>query len=145
MERAGTCMVSSMGLEWFEWNFKYGIIKLILMIHGWGISLWNCLQINITGPHWWLINTGSGNGLVPGGTKPLPEPEPMLTQLDVSPYGVTRPQWVTATSTIPMTWNLVYIQHDSNGPPYSLNITEKVHLQLSWNTEISYYDGNVLS
>ena len=29
---------------------------------------------------------------MPSGNKPLPEP--MLTQISVSPYGVTRPQWV---------------------------------------------------
>ena len=33
-------------------------------------------EIAIT-PHWWLVNIGSGNGLVPSGTKPLLEP--MLT------------------------------------------------------------------
>ena len=27
---------------------------------------------------WWLVNIGSGNGLVPSGNKPLPEP--MLTK-----------------------------------------------------------------
>ena len=31
----------------------------------------------VTGPHWWVVNISSGNGLVPSGTKPLPEP--MLT------------------------------------------------------------------
>ena len=31
-----------------------------------------------TRPHWWLVNTGSGNGLVLSGNKPLTEP--MLTQ-----------------------------------------------------------------
>ena len=25
-------------------------------------------------PHWWLVNIGSGNDLVPSGTKPIPEP-----------------------------------------------------------------------
>ena len=37
--------------------------------------------------HWWLVNIGSGNGLVPLGIKPLPEL--MLTQISI-----TRPQWV---------------------------------------------------
>ena len=32
--------------------------------------------------HFWLINIGSGNGLVPDGTKPLPEP--VLTQIYVN-------------------------------------------------------------
>ena len=41
--------------------------------------------------HWYEINIGSGDGLVPLGNKPLREP--MLPR-SVSPYGVTRPQWV---------------------------------------------------
>ena len=36
--------------------------------------LWNCYQVNATIHHWSLIHTGSGNGLVPSGNKPLPEP-----------------------------------------------------------------------
>ena len=28
---------------------------------------------NVTGPYCWWVNNGSGNGLVPSGTKPLPE------------------------------------------------------------------------
>ena len=36
-----------------------------------------CSQANATTPHWSLVNIGSGNGLVPSGNKPLPEP--MLT------------------------------------------------------------------
>ena len=39
--------------------------------------LWNCYQVNATKPHWSLVNIGSGNGLVPSGNTPLPEP--MLT------------------------------------------------------------------
>ena len=46
--------------------------------------------MNVTGHHWWQVNIGSGNGLVPSGNKPLPEQ--MLTQI----HGVTRPQWVNA-------------------------------------------------
>ena len=73
---------------------------------------WQCLQVNITRPHSWLVNIGSGNGLVPSGNNPLPEP--MLTQNLVTIwrqqatmsqahdclYGycplifLTRPQWV---------------------------------------------------
>ena len=47
--------------------------------------------MNATGLYWWLVNIGSGNGLVPSGTLPLPEP--VLAQF-LSPYGVARPQWV---------------------------------------------------
>ena len=36
--------------------------------------LWNCYQMNGTIPHWSFVNIGSGNGLVPSGNKPLPEP-----------------------------------------------------------------------
>ena len=37
----------------------------------------DCPEMHITGSHWWWINIGSGNGLLPLGSKPLPEP--MLT------------------------------------------------------------------
>ena len=30
--------------------------------------------MNATGHYWWLVNIGSGNGLVPSVNKPLPEP-----------------------------------------------------------------------
>ena len=38
--------------------------------------------MNGRGPHWWLVNIGSGNGLVPSGNKPLPEPK--LTHIYVA-------------------------------------------------------------
>ena len=46
------------------------------------------------------VNIGSGNGLVPSGKKPLPEP--ILTQIYV-PYGIIRPQYVN--SLWPNTYN----------------------------------------
>ena len=50
-----------------------------------------------TGPLWWLVNIGSGNGLVLSDYKPLPEL--MLTKFyDLTAYGVTRPQWVNYPS-----------------------------------------------
>ena len=39
---------------------------------------------------WWLVSIGPGNGLLPIGSKPLPEP--MLTQMYIT-IGITRPQW----------------------------------------------------
>ena len=42
--------------------------------------------------YWWQVNFASGNGLVPSGNKPLPEPK--LTQIYVVIYCDTRPQWV---------------------------------------------------
>ena len=47
--------------------------------------------MNATRPYWWKVNIGSGNGLVPSGNKPLPEP--MLTQIYVANHA-TRPQRV---------------------------------------------------
>ena len=38
------------------------------------ISCWIVRKLNATRPHWWLVSIGSGNGLVPSGNKPLPEP-----------------------------------------------------------------------
>ena len=35
--------------------------------------LWNCPQVNAIRLHWWLVNIGSGNGLVSSGNNPLPE------------------------------------------------------------------------
>ena len=39
--------------DWrFKWNFGLIIFRLILVIHGWGTSLLNCTQTNVTGPYW---------------------------------------------------------------------------------------------
>ena len=64
--------VDSLAPGKFERNFRHVIFKQILVIDGWGIS---CeIALNVTGLHWWSVNIGSGNGLVPSGNKPLPEP-----------------------------------------------------------------------
>ena len=80
--------INSLAPGKFEWNFSYVIFKRILVIDGWDISceiflLWISMDLK-----WRSVNIGSGNGLVPSGNKPLPEP--MLTQISL----VTRPQWV---------------------------------------------------
>ena len=36
--------------------------------------LWNSPQVNAINTHWFEVNIGSGNGLVPSDNKPLPEP-----------------------------------------------------------------------
>ena len=60
------------------WEFDHSIklvnFKLISTINILSIFLWNCYQVKATTPHWSLANIGTGNGLVPLGTKPLPEP-----------------------------------------------------------------------
>ena len=63
-------------------GFKVVIFKLIIELLCWAF----CIII----VRWMPQNSiGSGNGLVPSGNKPLPEP--MLTR-SPTPYGVTRPQ-----------------------------------------------------
>ena len=42
----------------------------------------NCPNMNVTEFHWWSVNIGSGNGLVPSGNKPLPEA--MLTPVFIA-------------------------------------------------------------
>ena len=42
--------------------------------------LWNWCQVIFTGSHWWQVNIGSGNGLLPPGNKPLYEP--VLTETE---------------------------------------------------------------
>ena len=48
--------------------------------------LWTYSLVNATATEhiWWSFNISSGNGLVPNGTKPLPEP--MLTQFYVTTW-----------------------------------------------------------
>ena len=55
------------------WKFELSTLKLILVIGGWGVSYETWLQMNVTGPYWWLTNIALGDGLVPWGKKPLPE------------------------------------------------------------------------
>ena len=44
--------------------------------------MWNFSQMNAREQLWWQVNIDSGNGLVPSGNKPLPDP--MLTQIYVT-------------------------------------------------------------
>ena len=67
---------------WLKFQIS-NFLKINSVIDGWCIS-WYCPHVIITGPHWWLVNIGSGNGLVPSGNKPLPEP--MLTQIYVAKW-----------------------------------------------------------
>ena len=72
-------VVNSLAPGKFEWKFRHVIFKQILVIDDGEIC---CLNMYVTGLHWWSVNIGSGNGLVPDGTKPLPEPA--LTQISVA-------------------------------------------------------------
>ena len=66
----------------FQFNFQANFSEWWLRY-----LLRNCPQMNATKPYWWSVNIGSGNGLVPSGNKPLPEP--MLTQIYVVNLVVT--------------------------------------------------------
>ena len=50
------------------------IFKLMYRIDSLSIFLLNCPQAYVTKPHWWLVKIDSSDGLVPSGSKPLPEP-----------------------------------------------------------------------
>ena len=58
-------------------GFDYGLKLVNFKLISTKYFLWNCYQVNAPTPHSLLVNIGSGNGLVPSGNKPLPEP--MLT------------------------------------------------------------------
>ena len=74
----------------YEWNFRYLILQIISVIDGWGISCELALiWMNVTRPYWWPVNIGSGND--------CQATSHYLSQCwprSLSPYGVTRPQWV---------------------------------------------------
>ena len=66
----------------FETQIKDGYCEHFLL---------NCLQGKATRPHWWWVGIGSGNGLVPLGNKPLPEP---ISTHIYDAYCAIRPRWV---------------------------------------------------
>ena len=81
----GPQWVNSLASEKFDWNFKEVIIKLILVLGGLGISCEIALRwmsLKLTQVKLSQVNIASGNGLVPSGHKPLPEP--MLTEIYVA-------------------------------------------------------------
>ena len=82
MRNGPVIWVNSLAPGRFEWKFRYVIFKQILLIDGWGIYCEIALVWMSLGFHWWAVNNGSDNGLVPSGNKSLPEP--MLTQIFVA-------------------------------------------------------------
>ena len=68
-------------------------LYLKLLISNLENFLWNCPQVNATSHQGWLVNTGSGNGLVPSGNNS----SHYLSQCwprSMSSYGITRSEWV---------------------------------------------------
>ena len=53
--------------------------------------MWNRVELNSKGPHWWKVNTGSGNGLVPSGNKNYVS---QCWSRSMSLYGVSEAQGV---------------------------------------------------
>ena len=62
-----------------RWGCNLKLVNFLWGIDILNIILWNCPQVNAPRTHWWSVNIGSGNGLVPSCNKPLPEP--MLTKI----------------------------------------------------------------
>ena len=83
--------INSLAPEKFEWNFRYVIFKWILVIDGWGISceialIWMSLDF-----------TDDQSTLVQVMARCRQATSHYLSQCwprFLSPYGVTRPQWV---------------------------------------------------
>ena len=75
----------------FEWNFRYVIFKRILVIDGWGISceialMWMSLDLtDVQSP---LIQ------VMPWCCQATSHYLSQFWPISLSPYGVTRPQWV---------------------------------------------------
>ena len=91
--------INSLAPGRFKQNFKEEIFQLILVIDGWSISckiILKWMPMDLTDDKSRLVQVmawchmateiwvkiGSGNGLVPSGNKPLPEP--ILTQISVT-------------------------------------------------------------
>ena len=64
-------------LDPWEWEvcmkFKFQTCNFQTGFSDWWLRhlLWNCPNMSVTELHWWSVNIGSGNGLVPSGNKPL--------------------------------------------------------------------------
>ena len=66
--------------------FKYGNIWTRFMSCCFQHFLLNNPQVNAKELHWWYFKIGSGNGLAPTGSRPLPEPtDPHLCRHIASP------------------------------------------------------------
>ena len=76
-------LINSLAPGKFEWHFRYLIFQIISVIDGWGISCELALR-------WMSLNLTDDRS-------PLVQvPEPSWPR-SLSPYGVTRPQWVNHT------------------------------------------------
>ena len=118
---------SSLAPGRFEWNFRWLIFKLILGIHGWGISC----EIALKWMSLYLIDDKSTLVQVKAWCRQA------LNQCwprSLLPYGVTRPQWVNVTATSPRgQWFNVCVQ-----AAWNADVCKPWHvcLQAAWHDNI---------
>ena len=62
-------------------------------------------QMRATGAYWWEVNTGSGDGLVPTGSNPIPKPT--LTQFCIA----IRDHYAAVSLTIKAWWGTYRLMH----------------------------------
>ena len=99
--------------QWVKWvTFEHiSVINLQYVMR-------NCPQANTAGLHWWEVNTDSGNGLVPLGSKPLPE-----SSVDKDPWrheglldtmtSQGANELIACKSAIPVLWKLLTLSSAS--------------------------------
>ena len=98
--------------------------------------------MNATGPHWWCVIIGSGNGLVLSGNKPLPEQSLTLMYVTMS-CGITRTQCLKDHLQVRnniLTFTANYIC--SPRPP-SLPWVACLHILRDHNILLSYYGHTI--
>ena len=76
----GAFILTHLSIRYFEVN-SYVYFSNWYLEH----FQWNWPELSAKEPHWWQVNSGSGNGLLLSDNKPLPKP--VLVQF-------YRPQWV---------------------------------------------------
>ena len=81
---AGIFLIGPLGTNVSEifieiYTFLFNKMHLKMSSGKWRPSCLGLNVLNTNGSHWWYLNIGSCNGLVPSGCQPLSEP--MLTQL----------------------------------------------------------------
>ena len=84
-------LINSLAPERFEWNFRYVILKLILVIGGWGISCEISPQINVIAPY---CEKSTLVQVMAWGRQATSHYLSQCWLSPMSPFGVKRPQWI---------------------------------------------------
>ena len=65
------CLYVKLIGPWETWKYFQKHIFQASFTNGYlEVFLWNWSSVSASEPHWWQVNIGSGNGLVPSSTKP---------------------------------------------------------------------------